>query len=46
MPLGVEEFLIHVHPENTGKPLTLGMPVGDTSEKTYLVTNTDIGNFK
>uniref|UniRef100_A0A1A9Z679 Vacuolar protein sorting-associated protein 62 n=1 Tax=Glossina pallidipes TaxID=7398 RepID=A0A1A9Z679_GLOPL len=40
MPLGVEEFLIHVHPENTGKPLTLGM--GDISEKTYLVTNTDI----
>uniref|UniRef100_A0A1B0AU93 Vacuolar protein sorting-associated protein 62 n=1 Tax=Glossina palpalis gambiensis TaxID=67801 RepID=A0A1B0AU93_9MUSC len=42
MPLGVEEFLIHVHPENTGKPLTLGMPVGDISEKTYLVTNTNI----
>uniref|UniRef100_A0A1A9WSL1 Vacuolar protein sorting-associated protein 62 n=1 Tax=Glossina brevipalpis TaxID=37001 RepID=A0A1A9WSL1_9MUSC len=42
MPLGVEEFLIHVHPENKGKPFTPGMPVGDISEKAYLVTNTDI----
>lgn len=43
MPLGVEEFLSHVHPEKRGKPFTSDIPIGDTSEKAYLVTNIDIG---
>lgn len=43
MPLGVEEFLAHVHPEAKDKSFTPGMPLGDTSEKSFLVTNTEIG---
>ncbi|XP_037933593.1 uncharacterized protein LOC119668221 [Teleopsis dalmanni] len=42
MPLGVEEFLNYVHPMDKGKTFIPGMPVGDTSEKAYLVTNAEI----
>lgn len=43
MPLGVEEFLAHVHPESKDNSFTPGMPLGDNSEKSFLVTNTEIG---
>ncbi|XP_059216981.1 uncharacterized protein LOC106095522 isoform X2 [Stomoxys calcitrans] len=42
MPLGVEEFLAHVHPENKDAKFTPGVPFGDNSEKSYLVTNAEI----
>ncbi|KAI8123196.1 Vacuolar protein sorting-associated protein 62 [Lucilia cuprina] len=42
MPLGVEEFLAHVHPESKDNSFTPGMPFGDNSEKSFLVTNTEI----
>ncbi|XP_075164312.1 uncharacterized protein LOC142236916 isoform X2 [Haematobia irritans] len=42
MPLGVEEFLAHVHPESKDREFTPGMPFGDNSEKSYLVTNAEI----
>ncbi|XP_065360246.1 uncharacterized protein LOC135954106 [Calliphora vicina] len=42
MPLGVEEFLAHVHPESKDNSFTPGMPLGDNSEKSFLVTNTEI----
>lgn len=47
MPLGVDEFLSHVHFEHKDEPLnTDSIPVGEISETTYLVTNTDIGRYK
>ncbi|XP_054736264.1 uncharacterized protein LOC129243134 [Anastrepha obliqua] len=42
MPLGVEEFLNHVHPMDKGKTFIPGMPIGDDSKKAYLVTNTEV----
>ena len=46
MPLGVEEFLAHVHPESKDNSFTPGMPLGENSEKSFLVTNTEIGGAK
>ncbi|KAM7357448.1 uncharacterized protein ACRADG_002798 isoform 2-T7 [Cochliomyia hominivorax] len=42
MPLGVEEFLAHVHPESKDNSFTPGVPLGDNSEKSFLVTNKEI----
>ncbi|XP_011186880.1 uncharacterized protein LOC105214891 isoform X1 [Zeugodacus cucurbitae] len=42
MPLGVDEFLNHVHPMDKGKTFIPGMPIGDDSKKAYLVTNAEI----
>uniref|UniRef100_A0A034VQC0 Vacuolar protein sorting-associated protein 62 n=1 Tax=Bactrocera dorsalis TaxID=27457 RepID=A0A034VQC0_BACDO len=42
MPLGVDEFLNHVHPRDKGKTFIPGMPIGDDSKKAYLVTNEEI----
>lgn len=46
MPLGVEEFLAHVHPESKDNSFTPGMSFVDNSEKSYLVTNAEIGMNK
>ncbi|XP_005188446.1 uncharacterized protein LOC101895679 [Musca domestica] len=42
MPLGVEEFLAHVHPESKDNSFTPGISFGENSEKSYLVTNAEI----
>ncbi|XP_017479588.1 PREDICTED: uncharacterized protein LOC108369100 [Rhagoletis zephyria] len=42
LPLGVEEFLNHVHPMDKDKTFIPGMPIGDDSKKAYLVTNAEI----
>lgn len=47
MPLGVEEFLDHVHFEYKDRPLQMEdtLPMGEISETAYLVTNTDVGEL-
>ncbi|XP_017956001.1 uncharacterized protein LOC108651076 isoform X2 [Drosophila navojoa] len=42
MPLGVEEFLQHVHPMDKDSSFTPGMPFSEYSTKSHLVTNGDM----
>nr|XP_032290299.1 uncharacterized protein LOC6622478 isoform X2 [Drosophila virilis] len=39
MPLGVEEFLQHVHPMDKDRSFTPGVPFSEYSTKSHLVTN-------
>ncbi|XP_030384948.1 uncharacterized protein LOC115632105 [Scaptodrosophila lebanonensis] len=42
MPLGVDEFLHHVHPMDKEKSFTPGMSFRDFSTKSHLVTNAEV----
>ncbi|KAL7734825.1 hypothetical protein ACLKA6_011106 [Drosophila palustris] len=42
MPLGVEEFLQHVHPMDKDRSFTPGMPFSEYSTKSHLVTNSEM----